>query len=130
MKKRCVRAYWADEDQRIVRLSWAHYQRILDRVEPVLLFAGKTVRFIEVSLDLDERGERTLTYAWFVQRHFDGRGLWDLADRAREQAFGESRQAQSGSDWQEFTLAEWCATGQWEPSRKVLHERQFIVAQP
>ena len=54
--KRGPRYFFVDEDEGLHKIPFAKYERIFTRAQPVLLFAGRSVRFIEAHVKVDEFG--------------------------------------------------------------------------
>ena len=69
------------EDDSLHRIYLTKYERIFDRTEPIALYAGKSLRFIETFLECDEDGNEELLRAWFLQYQFDEHGLWDKNEK-------------------------------------------------
>ena len=64
-------------------MAVAKYQRIFNRVQPIALYAGKSLRFIEAITERDEDGKEELVNAYFMQHQFDEQGLWDADEKDR-----------------------------------------------
>ena len=72
-----VRYFFVGEDESLNRIPLAKYQRIFNRAQPITLYAGKSLRFIEAIVERDEDGNEELVNACFLQHQFDEQGLWD-----------------------------------------------------
>jgi len=76
-----LRYFFVGEDDSLHRIYLTKYERIFDRTEPIALYAGKMLRFIETFLECDEDGNEELLRAWFLQYQFDEDGLWDKNEK-------------------------------------------------
>jgi hypothetical protein len=76
-----IRYFFVDENESLHRIPLARYQRIFDRVQPIILYAGNLLRFIEAIVHRDEEGNETLVGACFLRHQFDEYGFWDEDDK-------------------------------------------------
>ena len=53
----------------------ARYQRIYDRARPIMLYAGKSLRFIETVVERDHDGKEELVNAYFLRHQYEEHGL-------------------------------------------------------
>ena len=115
--KLMLRSYWVDEDEQLHRIPQARYTRIFDRAETIKLFAGKSIRFVQAYVQVDESGQNQLLSAAFLLHHFDGAGLWKEEQKASEflnaakvlDVFGQK-------DWEELYQAEYIEPNRWKPT--------------
>ena len=78
-----VRYFFVGEDESLNRIPVARYQRIFDRAQPITLYAGKVLRFIETVVERDKDGNEELVNADFLRQQFDEHGLWDQNEKDR-----------------------------------------------
>jgi len=76
-----LRYFFVGEDDSLNRIYLTKYERICDRAEPITLYAGKTLRFIETFIECDEDGNEELLRACFIRHQFDEQGLWDKHEK-------------------------------------------------
>lgn len=111
------RCYWVDEDEQLRRIPQARYARIFDRTETIKLFAGKSIRFVEAHVQVDENGQKQLLSATYLLQHFDESGLWKEDQKEAEfrnaakvlDVFGQK-------DWEELYQAEYIEPDRWKPT--------------
>jgi hypothetical protein len=75
------RYFFVGEDDSLNRMPLAKYERIFERTEPVTLYAGMSLRFIETFVECDIDGNEKLLRALFILHQFDEQGLWDENER-------------------------------------------------
>ena len=78
-----LRYFFVGEDDSLNRIYLTRYERIFDRTEPITLYAGKALRFIETFIECDEDGNEELLRAWFIRHQFDEQGLRDKNEKDR-----------------------------------------------
>jgi hypothetical protein len=111
-KKRRLRMFFVDEEDSIHRFPLSKYSRIHGRTEPIYLFTGKTVHFIEAHVEVDENGEEQngeeqLVGAHFIKHTFDAKGLWDEDQKKQELVGAMEAAAHFGSsEWNKIYRAE------------------------
>jgi hypothetical protein len=49
-----------DEDERIHKAAVAEYNRIFERTQPIALFAGQSIRFINAAIEVNDVREELL----------------------------------------------------------------------
>src|SRR6185503_8759211 len=105
--KRRARYFHVDEDEVLHKIPLAKYVRIFRRAQPVLLFAGCSVRFIEAYVEVDEFGIEHLVNASFMRHCFDAEGLWDKKEKEKRLVGAMEMLSHVGdADWAEFYKAE------------------------
>lgn len=115
------RYYFVNGSDQVQRIPQPHYQRLLVGASRNLTFAGKVVRFAEMTLWLDEDRIITNALTWFPLLHFNGEGWRDM-DKHREEMELVTREvnASADSEWGEFYRAERFAAFRWNPSHEIL----------
>jgi hypothetical protein len=78
-----LRYFFVGEDDSLNRIYLTKYERICDRTEPITLYAGKVLRFIETFIECDAEGNEELLRAGFIRHQFDEQGLWDKNEKDR-----------------------------------------------
>jgi hypothetical protein len=78
-----IRYFFVGEDDSLNRIPLARYQRIFDRAQPITLYVGKSLRFIEAIVERNDDGNEDLVNAYFLRHQFDEHGLWN-ADEKRQ----------------------------------------------
>ena len=78
-----LRYFFVGEDDSFNRIYLTKYERICDRTEPITLYAGKALRFIETFIECDEDGNEELLRACFIRHQFDEQGLWNKDEKER-----------------------------------------------
>jgi hypothetical protein len=78
-----VRYFFVGEDESLNRIAVAKYHRIFYRAQPIPLYIGKSLRFIEAIVERGEDGNEELVNAYFLQCQFDEQGLWDANEKDR-----------------------------------------------
>jgi hypothetical protein len=121
--KRKTIYFFMDEEEKLHRIPAAKYQRIFERTQPITLFAGQSIRFIEAYVQEYEAGVQSLIHAWFTLRDFDAQGLWDEEhkEKALEAAVAIIAHMDN-PDWREFFNAEPVDPFRWK-STPALIER-------
>jgi len=72
-----------------------------------MLFAGRSVRFIEAHVEVDEGGVEHLVNAFFRRHDFDAEGLWDKKEKQKSMIGAMEMLSHVGdADWAEFYKAE------------------------
>ena len=89
-------------------MPFARYQRVLERKQAVFLFAGKTIRFIHVALELRVDQQPKIIFAEFGQCSFDETGYLDQG-QVRSQLLGATRTLDvfGQSDWENLYRLEY-----------------------
>ena len=126
-----VRAYVVDENDRLHRLSCARYRRIRSGTEPVYLFAGRTVRFVETCMKETSQTQTTMTFACFPLVYFDSAGRSSEEQRTREQRLSERMmQSSEGTEWQALYRAQRDAEFRWRPTAGIMQQLRERVPLP
>ena len=120
--KDIVRTYLVDENDRVRRLPWRRYARLLQGEERVPALAGHAVRFAE-SLYGVEDGRIVYALAHFPLVSFDDNGCRNWAESHNEH---EMRSCEScmleESDAHKFHFAERLDALRWEPTESILKQ--------
>src|SRR5262249_48755890 len=96
-----------DEEENLHRIPAAKYQRIFERTQPITLFAGQSIRFIEACVQEYEAGVQSLMHAWFTLRDFNAQGLWDEEHKEKTLEAAVATVAHMNNpDWREFFKGE------------------------
>ena len=112
-----VRYFFVGEDESLNRIAVAKYHRIFNRAQPIALYAGKSLRFIEAIVERGEDGNEELVNAYFLQCQFDEQGLWDANEKDRTMRGAVEATSASGEApyMQEFYKAEHLDPFRWNP---------------
>jgi hypothetical protein len=115
--------FFVDEDERIHKIPVAKYNRIFDRTQPIALFAGQSIRFINARIEVDDIGEEHLWSPAFTRHKFDGHGLWEEQDKEKhlEGALEMVSVSLSGGDpdWEAFYKTEH-PDYHWKPTSELM----------
>ena len=100
------------------RIPLARYQRIFNRAQPVSLYAGKSLRFIEAIVERDDDGNEELVNASFLRHQFDEHGLWDKSekDQSMRGAIEAVSAAGQGAYIEEISRIEHIDPFRWKPT--------------
>jgi hypothetical protein len=117
-----LRYFFVGEDDSLHRIYLTKYERIFDRAEPIALYAGKSLRFIETFLECDEDGNEELLRAWFLQYQFDEHGLWDRNEKDHRMRSAKEGGALVGRDayMLDFHKAEHLDPFRWTPTPEMM----------
>lgn len=120
-----IRCYFVDNHDQVKRIPLPHYRRLMAGDLEKFAFAGKAVRFAEMTLWLDEDRIIARALTWFPLVHFDGGGRRDLEKRQQEMNL-VMREITSSSEshWPELYRAERFAAFRWLPSQDILAQLQ------
>jgi hypothetical protein len=120
-----LRCYFVDNYDQVKRMPLPRYRLIMAGNLDMADFAGKAVRFAEMTLWLDEDRIIARALTWFPLVHFDGDGRRDLGKHQQEMNLVMREMASSSeSHWSELYRAERFATFRWLPSQNVLQQLQ------
>lgn len=120
-----LRCYFVDNYDQVKRMPLPRYRLIMAGNLNMAVFAGKAVRFAEMTLWLDEDRIIARALTWFPLVHFDGDGRRDLEKHQQEMNLVMREMASSPeSHWSELYRAERFATFRWLPSQNVLQQLQ------
>jgi hypothetical protein len=120
--KEIVRTYLVDENDRVRRLPWRRYARLLKGEERVLRLAGHAVRFAESVYGVED-GSIVYALAHFPLVSFDDNGRRNTAESLIEHAGGSFERCwpeELGAD--QFHFAESMDALRWEPTETVLKQ--------
>jgi hypothetical protein len=62
-----IRFFFVGEDDSLHRIPVARYERIFNRAQPITLYAGKSLRFVEAVVERDDDGMKS----WLMPRSYD-----------------------------------------------------------
>ena len=121
------RIFFVDDDEQLHRIPQARYQRILDRTEAVYLYAGKTIRFIHVVVEVGISHQPKVVTKEFGRYSFDATGLL-ARDRKMKQLLGAAKvlEVSQESDWADPYRCEYIEPHCWEPSKAILEQLRTI----
>lgn len=127
MKRRPL-YFFVDEDEGLHKIPFAKYERIFRRTQPVTLFAGRFVRFIEAHVEVDEFGIEHLDHAAFMRHGFDAEGLWDKKEKEKSMVGAREMLSHFGNaDWREFYKAEHLDPFTWKPTADLIERLREAV---
>lgn len=127
MKQR-MRYFFVDEDEVIHKIPFAKYERIFRRAQPIMLFAGRSVRFIEAHVEVDEGGVEHLSNAFFRRHGFDEQGLWDKREKQKSMLGAmEMLSLRGDADWTEFYRSEHLDPFTWKPTPELIERLKAAV---
>jgi hypothetical protein len=127
MKQR-LRYFFVDEEEVIHKIPFAKYERIFRRAQPIMLFAGRSVRFIEAHVEVDEGGVEHLVNAFFRRHDFDAEGLWDKKEKQKSMIGAMEMLSHVGdADWAEFYKAEHLDPFTWKPTPDLIERLKEAV---
>lgn len=117
-----ARYFFVGEDESLNRIPLARYQRIFDRAQPITLYAGKSLRFIEAIVERGEYGTEDLVNACFLRHQFDEQGLWDADEKVRTMrgAMEAASAVGKGPYMQNLYRAEHIDPFRWNPTSELL----------
>jgi hypothetical protein len=117
-----VRYFFVGEDEALHRIPLARYQRIFNRAQPITLYAGKSLRFIEAIVERAEDGTEELVNACFLRHQFDGQGLWDAneKDRSMRGAMEAVSAVAKGAYMEEISRTEHIDPFRWKPTAELV----------
>ena len=118
---RTARIFLVDDDEQLHRIPQARYQRIFDRTEAVYLYAGKTIRFIHVVVEVGDSQQPKVVAKGFGLYSFDAAGLLDQ-EKKTKQLLGAAKvlEVSEESDWAEPYRFEYIEPHCWEPNQAIL----------
>lgn len=120
MKQR-LRYFFVDEEEEIHKVPFAKYERIFRRAQPIMLFAGRSIRFIEAHVEVDESGGEHLVNAFFRRHDFDAEGLWDKKEKHKSMIGAmEMLSHVEDADWTEFYKVEHLDPFTWKPTANLI----------
>ncbi|MDQ6733856.1 MAG: hypothetical protein M3Z35_07025 [Nitrospirota bacterium] len=120
-----LRCYFVDNYDQVKRMPLPHYRRLMAGGLEVAAFAGKAVRFAEMTLWLDEDRIIARALMCFPLVHFEGDGRRDLEKHQQEMNLVIREMASSSeSHWPELYRAERFAAFRWLPSQDILQQLQ------
>jgi hypothetical protein len=123
-----IRFFFIGEDDSLNRIPLARYERIFNRAQPITLYAGKSLRFVEAVVERDDDGNEELVNASFLRHQFDERGLWDKHEK--DQHMRSTMEAVSamgkGAYMEELSRIEHIDPYRWKPTRDLV-ERLFAA---
>lgn len=124
-----LRYFFVGEDDSLNRIYLTKYERIFDRTEPITLYAGKSLRFIETFLECDEDGNEELLRAWFIRHQFDEQGLWDKneKDRTMRRAMEGVSVVGKGDYMEELHQAEHEDPFRWTPTPEMVERLKQAI---
>jgi hypothetical protein len=118
---RRTRYFFVDEDEVLHKVPIAKYERIFRRVQPILLFAGRSVRFIEAHVEMDEFGVEHLVNASFIRHGFDEEGFWNKKEKEKSMVGAMEMLSHFGNpDWTEFYKVEHLDPFTWKPTPELI----------
>jgi hypothetical protein len=108
MKQR-LRYFFVDEEEVIHKIRFAKYERIFRRAQPIMLFVGRSVRFIEAHVEVDE-------------------GLWDKKEKQKSLIGAMEMLSHVGdADWAEFYKPEHLDPFTWKPTPDLIERLKEAV---
>lgn len=117
-----VRYFFVGEDESLNRIPLARYQRIFNRAQPIPLYAGKSLRFIEAVVEHDEEGNEELVNACFLRHQFDEHGLWDKneKDQSMRGAMDGVSAVGKGAYMEDISRIEHIDPFRWKPTAELV----------
>jgi hypothetical protein len=111
------------------RIPLARYQRIFDRAQPITLYAGKSLRFIEAVVTRDKDGNEELVNACFLRHQFDEHGLWDEKekDRSMRGAMDAASAVGKGAYMEEISRIEHITPFRWKPAAEMVEQLSVAI---
>ena len=124
-----LRYFFVGEDDSLNRIYLTKYERICDRTEPITLYAGKSLRFIETFLECDEDGNEELLHACFIRYQFDEQGLWvkNEKDRKMRGAMEGVSVVGKGCYTEELHKAEHVHPFRWTPTPEIVERLKQAI---
>lgn len=85
-----LRVFLVHDDGSIHRLSLARFERLIDRdpQERFLKYAGKSIRYVLVALELIDRKPKELLHIEYSYLYFDANGQIDTIEQEKERILG------------------------------------------
>ena len=117
-----VRYFFVGEDESLNRIPLARYQRIFNRAQPITLYAGKSLRFIEAIVECHGDGNEELVNASFLRHQFDEQGLWDENEKHRNMrgAMEAASAVGKGAYMEEISRTEHIDPFRWNPTAELV----------
>jgi hypothetical protein len=126
--KRRSRIFWVDEDEQLHRIPEARYHRIYDRTQAIYLYAGKTIRFVYVVLEVQEGEKLRVIAPCFHKCMFDAVGYLDQGQKKKQLMDAVKVLEVSGkSDWQELYRMEYIEPHSWKPSDVIIEQLKVAL---
>lgn len=126
--KRCSRIFWVDEDEQLHRIPEARYHRIHNRTQAIYLFAGKTIRFVYVVVEIQESQALKVIAIEFNKYIFDAAGYQDQGQKMKQLLdAGKVLEVSEQSDWQELYHMEYIEPHSWKPSEAILEQLRTVL---
>jgi len=124
-----LRYFFVGEDDSLNRIYLTKYERICDRTEPIILYAGKALRFIQTFIECDDDGNEKLLRAWFIRHQFDEQGLWDKSekDRVMRGAMEGVSMVREDGYMEELHKAEHVGPFQWAPTPEMIERLKQAI---
>jgi hypothetical protein len=123
-----IRFFFVGEDDSLHRIPVARYERIFNRAQPIRLYAGKSLRFVEAVVQRDDNGNEELVNASFLRHQFDERGLWDTNEKDERMRGAVEAVSAVGKDayMDELSRIEHIDPYRWKPTADLV-ERLFAA---
>ena len=124
---RRARVFFVDENDRLHSIPQERYKRILQRTDPIYLYAGKTIRFIHIVVEVGDSQQPKVVTKEFGRYSFDTAGLLDQ-EKKTKQLLGAAKvlEVSEESDWAEPYRFEYIEPHCWEPSKAILEQLRTI----
>jgi hypothetical protein len=124
-----LRYFFVGDDDSLNRIYLTKYERIFDRTDPIILYAGKSLRFIETFLECDEDGNERLLHASFIRHQFDELGLWveKEKDRTKRGAMEGVSFVGKGDYMEELHKAEHVDPFRWTPTPEMVERLKQAI---
>ena len=124
-----LRYFFVGEEDSLNQIYLTKYERIIDRTEPITLYAGKSLRFIETFLECDEDGNEELLRACFIRHQFDEQGLWvkNEKDRKMRGAMEGVSVVGKGCYTEELHKAEHVGPFRWTPTPEMVERLKQAI---
>lgn len=117
------RFYCVNEWDQVSRIPQPHDQRLLSGASESRTFAGKVMRFAEMTLWLDDDRMITNALTWFPLIHFNSEGRRDSYKLHEEMELVlKEMKSPPDSDWGELYRAERFAAFRWTPTQHILNQ--------
>ena len=118
-----LRCYWVNDSNDVKRIPVPHYRRFIAGGVKRAGFAGKAIRFAEMTLWLDDDRIIVRALTWFPLIHFDCEGRRDALKLQQEMDLLSKELASSSeSHWPELYRAERFHAFRWLPARQILEQ--------
>lgn len=126
--KRYSRIFWVDEDEQIHRLPTARYDQIYNRTKAMHLFAGKTIRFAHVVIELREDQQVKAISGSFPKYKFDASGYLDQEQKTKLlRDAGKMLEVVGQSEWEELYSLEYNEPHGWKPTNTILDQLNAAI---